>query len=220
MTSVVGVIPVDAFIFDLDGTLIDSKLDLAHAVNAALTTAGRRGKPVEEIAGYIGDGVRNLLMRSLETEEPEAIEGALTVFRAHYREHCLDHTRLYPGVRETLEHFRDKAQAVVSNKPEEFSRMIIDQLGLGARIAVVIGGGSTPALKPDPAPVRLALERLGKLPQRAVLVGDGITDIEAGRRAGMRTCAVTYGLGDASALALAEPDHIVHRFAQLCDLFE
>ena len=220
-------IPVGAFIFDLDGTLIDPRLDLAGAVNAALAAAGRRPLPVERIAAYVGDGVHKLLARAFdlpaEADRPEALAGplagALAVFRAHYREHCLDHTRLYPGVLETLDHFRDKAHAVVSNKPEDFSRLIVDRLGLGRYIRVVVGGGSAPALKPDPAPVRLALERLEVDAARAVMVGDGLTDLEAGRRAGLRTCAVVYGIGDPSVLAGAHPDHLLRTFAELRDLF-
>lgn len=227
-------IPVGAFIFDLDGTLIDPRVDLAGAVNAALAAAGRPRQPVERIATYVGDGVHMLLARAFELEDaaspaahaaplvdPHAapLAGALAVFRAHYREHCLDHTRLYPGVLETLDHFRDKAHAVVSNKPEDFSRLIIDRLGLGRHIRIVVGGGSAPALKPDPAPVRLALERLGVDATGAVMVGDGLTDLEAGRRAGLRTCAVAYGIGDPRVLAGAHPDHLIGAFAELCDLF-
>lgn len=141
MTNVARVISVDAFVFDLDGTLIDSRIDLAHAVNAALTAADRPPKPADVIAGFIGDGVQNLLARSFETDDSEVITSALHVFRDHYRQHLLDHTRLYPGVLETLDHFRHKAHAVVSNKSEDFSRLIIEGLGLGSRIVVVVGGG-------------------------------------------------------------------------------
>jgi phosphoglycolate phosphatase len=213
------VISIDALVFDLDGTLIDSRIDLAHAVNAALAAADRPLKPPEQIAGFIGDGVERLLARSFETDDAKVIGDALQVFRAHYRQHHLDHTRLYPGVMETIDHFRHKALAVVSNKSEEFSRLIIDGLGLGSRIAVVVGGGSAAALKPDPAPVHLALERLRVAPARAVMVGDGATDIEAGRRAGMRTCAVTYGLGVLESLIHSHPDHLLDRFEELRDLF-
>jgi phosphoglycolate phosphatase len=219
MTNVARVISIDAFVFDLDGTLIDSRIDLAHAVNAALAAADRPPKSSQLIAGFIGDGVENLLARSFETDDSGVIASALQVFSAHYRQHHLDHTRLYPGVIETLDHFRHKAHAVVSNKSEDFSRLIIEGLGLGSRIAVVVGGGSAAALKPDPAPVQLALERLGVAAARAVMVGDGATDIEAGRRAGLRTCAVTYGLGDPQLLARAHPDHLLDRIEELRDLF-
>jgi phosphoglycolate phosphatase len=218
-TNVADVIPIDGFVFDLDGTLIDSRVDLAQAVNAALAAADQPPKPVDQIVGYIGDGVHKLLARSFETDDAEVIAGAHQVFSSHYREHCLDHTRLYPGVVEIFDHFRHKRHAVVSNKSESFSRLIIDGLGLGPRIAVVVGGGSAAALKPDPAPVLLALDRLVVAPAQAVMVGDGVTDIDAGRRAGLRTCAVTYGFGDPERLASARPDHLIHRLQELRDLF-
>jgi phosphoglycolate phosphatase len=216
------VIAIDAFLFDLDGTLIDSRLDLAAAVNAALTAQGRPPKPAGLITTYVGDGVARLMARSFESEDPAVLAPATEAFRAHYRAHCLDQTRLYPDVRSTLDHYSDKRFAVVSNKPEDFSRLIVAGIGLGDRITVVVGGGSLPpgaALKPDPAPVQLALARLGVEPASAVLVGDGTTDIEAGRRAGVRTCAVTYGFTNPETLAAARPDHLIHRFAELRDLF-
>jgi phosphoglycolate phosphatase len=213
------VIPIDAFIFDLDGTLIDSSADIAHSVNAALRAAGRSSQPIEVVSRHVGDGLEKLLQRSFETSDPETIGAAILAFRAHYREHCLDHTRPFPGVIETLDHFDDKALAVVSNKPESFARQIIEGLTLDGRIPVVLGADSAGRLKPDPAPVLAALERLGVGPARAVMVGDGLTDILAGQRAGLRTCAVTYGLGDIEVLAGARPDHLLHRFSELQELF-
>jgi phosphoglycolate phosphatase len=213
------VIPIDALVYDLDGTLIDSKVDLAIAVNAALTEAGRAPKSVEVIAATIGDGARAMLERSFEDTSPALIEHALQVFRAHYRAHCLDHTRLYPGVRATLEHFRAKGQAVVSNKPDDFTRMIVDGLGIAPLIPVVIGGSAARALKPDPAPIAAALAALGVAPGRAVMVGDGLPDLEAGRRAGTRTCAVTYGLGTRAVLAAGNPDYWIEEFGALKGLF-
>jgi phosphoglycolate phosphatase len=213
------VIPIDALVYDLDGTLIDSRIDIAHAVNAALADAGRAAKPIELIATYIGDGVETMLARSFEDPPPEVLARALTAYRAHYRRHCLDHTRLYPGVRATLEHFREKGQAVVSNKPEDFTRLILSGLGLDPLLPVIVGGDSTAALKPDPTPVLAALAGLGVPGERAVMVGDGLTDLDAGRRAGLRTCAVTYGLGDPATLAAARPDHLIASFSELATLF-
>lgn len=212
-------ISIDALIYDLDGTLIDSKLDLAISVNAALTAAGRAPKPVDLIASYVGDGVHVMLARAFEDATPEILADALRCYRAHYRQHCLDNTRLYPGVRSTLEHFRRKRQAVVSNKTADFSRLILTGLGLADLLSVVIGGDTAGALKPDPAPVRAALAELGVGASRAVMVGDGTTDLEAGRRAGTRTCAVTYGLGERAALAEGRPDHWIDDFPSLQEIF-
>jgi phosphoglycolate phosphatase len=170
----------------------------------------------------VGDGVAKLMARAIESEAPALLAAGTAAFRAHYGAHCLEATTLYPGVRATLDRLRGKRLAVVSNKPADFSAQIVTGIGLGDLIDVVIGGGSLPAgapLKPDPGPVRLALERLAVPAARAVLVGDGVTDIEAGRRAGVRTCAVTYGFTSAELLAAARPDHMIHHFADLCALF-
>ncbi|HWN81482.1 MAG TPA: HAD-IA family hydrolase [Candidatus Udaeobacter sp.] len=212
-------IAIDALIYDLDGTLIDSQLDLAHSVNAALADAGRPPKPVAQVASYVGDGVAVMLERAFEDATPVELMRALAVYRAHYRAHCLDHTRLYPGVRSTLEHFRHKRQAVVSNKPADFSRLIVAGLGLSEVLPVVIGGDTAGALKPDPAPVRAALAALGVGPHQAVMVGDGLTDLEAGRRAGLRTCAATYGLNERAVLAGGQPDYWINEFSALERLF-
>ena len=212
-------IPIDALVYDLDGTLIDSRLDLAISVNAALADAGRAPKPVELIATYVGDGIHVMLQRSFEDATPAVLERALQIYRAHYRAHCLDHTRLYPGVRSTLEYFRHKRQAVVSNKPADFSRLIVVGLGLEDLLPVVIGGDTAGALKPDPAPVQAALAALAVGAGQAVMVGDGLTDLEAGRRAGTRTCAVTYGLGEREVLAEGRPDYWIEDFPALRQLF-
>jgi phosphoglycolate phosphatase len=212
-------ITVDAFVYDLDGTLIEPRVDITAAVNAALAAAGRPPLGVERVVSFVGEGLRTLLVRAFGTRDPAVIDRAEAAYREHYRAHCLDHTHLYPGVLATLEHFRRKRHAVVSNKPADFSRAIVDGLGLGPHIPVVVGADAALALKPDPAPVRLALEQLGVQAGRAVMVGDGVTDIEAGRRAGLRTCAVTYGLGEGQALAAAHPDHLLARFDELRELF-
>jgi phosphoglycolate phosphatase len=212
-------IPIAALVYDLDGTLIDSRLDLAISVNAALADAGRAPKPVELIATYVGDGIHVMLQRSFEEATPAVLERALQIYRAHYRAHCLDNTRLYPGVRSTLEHFRHKRQAVVSNKSADFSRLIVARLGLEDLLPVVIGGDTAGALKPDPAPVQAALAALAVAAGQAVMVGDGLTDLEAGRRAGTRTCAVTYGLVEREVLAGGRPDYWIEDFSALRQLF-
>jgi phosphoglycolate phosphatase len=214
-----AVISIDALVYDLDGTLIDSKLDLALSVNAALADAGWPPKPVDLIATYVGDGIEVMLARAFEDASPAVLEHALQFYRAHYRAHCLDHTRLFPGVQATIEHFRPKGQAVVSNKPTSFTRLILHGLGLDAWLPVQIGGDAVGALKPDPAPVLAALAQLGVAAERAVMVGDGLTDLVAGRRAGLQTCAVTYGLSDRATLAAGRPDHWIDDFSALERLF-
>jgi phosphoglycolate phosphatase len=214
-----GRFPALAIIFDLDGTLIDSVPDLTRAVNVALTGIGRPPKQANEIAGYVGNGVRVLLERSFGEGTPEETLGkAQKLFEKHYEAHCLDHTRIYPGVKETLAHLASKPKAVVTNKPEGFTRKILEGLGLAGEFKIVLGGDSTPIRKPRPEPLWEAARRLGARPEDTLVVGDSPIDVKAGKAAGMMTCAVSYGLARREILESEKPDRVIDRFSQLKDI--
>ena len=155
---------MNLLIFDLDGTLIDSSLDLANAVNAALEHLGRPRLDNDLVTSYVGNGAPVLIRRALGDEASEAeAERALEFFLAYYREHMLDHTCLYPGVREAVDRFREagKRMAVLTNKPVRFSRDLIKGLGLGDHFFQVYGGNSFEQKKPDPAGVEPKRARPG-----------------------------------------------------------
>jgi len=187
----------NAIIFDLDGTLIDSRADLALAVNLTRADLGLPALPQTQVVSYVGEGVRSLLSRAIP-ELPDRLEEALAINQRHYRAHLLDRTVLYPGVAAALETFRQRGSRlmVVTNKPRAFTDLILDGLGIGPLMAAVVGGGDCPALKPDPAPLLLALEQAGAAIDGAWIAGDHFTDLEAGRRAGVRRCFCRYGFGD------------------------
>jgi phosphoglycolate phosphatase len=203
--------------FDLDGTLADTKADLATAVNLTFAELGVPALPVEVIAGYVGDGVRKLIAKTLGEQETPRYQSALQLFRRHYLEHLLDTTQFYPGMVELLERLsRDRKQrVVVTNKPMEYTGKIIDGLGARRYFDLVIGSDSTTRLKPDPQMVRTALQHSGAPPGRAVLVGDGVNDILAARAAGVRSCAVGYGLTPAEELQAAGPDYFCSGMTEL-----
>jgi len=184
-------------IFDLDGTLIDSRADLALAVNLTREELGLAPIPQAQVVGYVGEGVRLLLTRAIP-ERPDLLEQALAINQRHYRAHLLDQTRLYPGVAEALARFRQRGTPlmVVTNKPKAFTELILDGLGIAGCMAAVLGGGDCPGLKPDPEPLFLALERGGCGTAGSWMVGDHFTDLEAGRRAGLNRCFCRYGFGD------------------------
>ena len=186
-----------AVLLDLDGTLIDSRADLATGVNLTRQDLGLPPLPPALIAGYVGDGVRRLLTRALP-ECPECLEEALELNHRHYCDHLLDATRLYPGTLEALTRLAQAgwALAVVTNKPRPFTDLILAGLGVAPLLAAVVGGGDSPALKPDPAPLHQALEACGARPEHSWMVGDHCTDLEAGRRAGLQRCYCAYGFGD------------------------
>src|SRR5271169_6631809 len=187
---------VRALIFDLDGTLIDSKLDLALAVNAALAEMGRGPLPHEQIFSYVGQGAPSLIARALgdgATEE-DCLRG-LEFFIKYYSAHKLDHTVLYPGVREALDALKGMPMAVYTNKPVRVSRSIIQELGVAGHFRHVYGGNSFERKKPDPMGVESILREFGAAPAQVMIVGDSEVDVQTARNSGTWVCGVTYGFG-------------------------
>ena len=213
-------------IFDLDGTLIDSRLDLVHSVNAALRHIGRPALPDEVIASYVGDGAPILIQRALggETVDEATVRKGLEFFLAYYREHKLDHTTIYAGITEALAAIQNSGNgtprklAVLSNKPVGPSRKIVEALGLGPFFSQVYGGNSFSTKKPDPEGARKLLEEMSVKPDQAVIVGDSHTDVETGRNAGLWTIAVTYGFAP-HTLEDAGPDVVVDQPCELRNVF-
>jgi phosphoglycolate phosphatase len=206
---------VRALIFDLDGTLIDSKLDLALAVNAALAEMGRGPLPHEQIFSYVGQGAPSLIARALgdgATEE-DCLRG-LEFFIKYYSVHKLDNTVLYPGVRETLDALAGMPMAVLTNKPVGASRGILNGLGLSRHFRFVYGGNSFERKKPDPMGVEIILREFGASPAQSMVVGDSEIDVQTGRNAGSWVCGVTYGFGS-HRLAEYPPDILVDRLTEL-----
>lgn len=206
---------VKLLIFDLDGTLIDSGLDLALSVNAMRERMGLVPLPHQEIATYVGHGVATLMRRSLgEGATEEKIQQALEYFLAYYREHMLDNTVTYPGVREALEELKDRHLAVLTNKPVRFSELILEGLGISKHFRYVYGGNSFEQKKPDPVgAVKLMNEFQAPL-RETLIIGDSDTDVLTGRNAGIWTCGVTYGFGSYT-LENAPPDFKIDDLRQL-----
>ena len=185
-----------AFLFDLDGTLIDSKLDLVNSVNFMLREMQREVLPLATVASYIGYGAPRLVADALGPEAAEADrKRGLEIFLAHYGEHNLDATRAYPGVVEGLEALQDRPMAVLTNKPKKMSVDILEALGLLKYFRAVYGGDSFEKKKPDPAGALTILKDLGAQPQEAAMVGDSDVDIKTARNTGMLAIAVNYGFG-------------------------
>jgi phosphoglycolate phosphatase len=188
-------------IFDLDGTLIDSRLDLVHSVNAALRHIHRPELPEDVIASYVGDGAPILIQRALggEVVDEALVRKGLEYFLSYYREHKLDHTTVYHGIREALGAIQSsgngvpRKMAVLTNKPVNPSRAIVEALGLGSYFSQVYGGNSFSTKKPEPEGALKLLAETGVRPEQAAIVGDSHVDIRTGRNAGLWTVAVTYG---------------------------
>jgi phosphoglycolate phosphatase len=187
---------VQAIIFDLDGTLIDSKKDLVRSVNATLLEMKREQLPEERISSYIGSGAPSLVGRAMGEGTPkEECERALKYFLAHYEEHKLDSTVAYPGVAETLEQLAPMPMAVLTNKPIKISVRILEGLKLAKYFRPVYGGNSFETKKPDPLGTNTILQELGIEAVKALFVGDSEVDVQTARNAGTMAAAVNYGFG-------------------------
>jgi phosphoglycolate phosphatase len=210
---------VRVLIFDLDGTLIDSKLDLALSVNAMLEYMSRVPLAHETIYSLVGNGAPVLVRRSLtegaEGEVTDAdVDRGLAYFLSYYHTHMLDNTVAYPGVREGLDLLAGRAMAVLTNKPVNFSKGILDGLGLSRYFRFVYGGNSFERKKPDPIGVQVLLRDLDSSQQDAMMVGDSDVDVRTARNAGIWACGVTYGLG-LEGIRANPPDLLVDSLAEL-----
>ena len=206
---------IQLLIFDLDGTLIDSKLDLVLSVNATRERMGMGPLPAEVVSSYVGRGVTVLIRRSLgEAATEENVERATSIFLAYYREHMLDNTVTYDGVREALQELTAYKRAVLTNKPVNFSRAILDGLGIAHYFSYVYGGNSFERKKPDAVGVFKLMSDLNVDAAQTMIVGDSDTDVLTGRNAGVWTCGVTYGLAP-HTLKAAPPDVLLGDLREL-----
>lgn len=184
-------------VFDLDGTLVDSSVDLANAVNALLVELGRPPLPKRTIVGMVGEGANVLVRRaltaaSLDPDTPAALER----FLAHYDPHLLDHTRPYPGMVDVLETLDGRvAMAVLTNKPARATHLMLDGLGLQKYFRRIIGGDTSLGRKPAPAGLLHLAADAGVQPARVLMVGDSAIDLATARNAGTRICLARYGFG-------------------------
>ncbi|MDE0101325.1 MAG: HAD-IA family hydrolase [Bryobacterales bacterium] len=188
---------VKLLVFDLDGTLIDSTLDLALSVNATRANAGLGPLDVETISSYVGNGAKMLVRRALgPTARERDVQLGLAFFLRYYYVHMLDNTRLYDGVEEALSEWRrtGMTMAVLTNKPERFSRDLIAGLGLGGWFAKIYGGNSFATKKPDPYGLIRIMRELGSGPSETLMVGDSSVDVLTARNAGTRCAGVLYGI--------------------------
>ena len=204
-------------VFDLDGTLIDSREDIAAACNHALIAMGRAPLSVDAIAAFVGDGARMLVARALDAPpaSPE-VDEALALFHPFYESHPADHTTLMPGARELLDALGDRPLAIVTNKPRRTTIACLDALGVTSRFMAIRAAGDGP-LKPDPSGVASALASMRVGAAHAWMVGDGEQDVIAGRAAGCVTIGVRGGFQDAK-LEAAGPDMMVGSLLELITL--
>jgi len=207
-------------VFDLDGTLADTRQDLANAVNRSLQQLGRDQLTVEIIGSFVGDGLQKLMERSLSATGgiKDSLEAAVQAFQRHYQDHLLDTTTLYPGVAEALKAFKEQEMVVLTNKPRRYSLPILDHLGIAGHFKEVYGGDTFPVKKPDPFPLQEIMKRHSVEKNETLMIGDSLIDINAARAAGVLVCAVSYGFTPRETLAAVHPDFLVLDLRQIAEL--
>ena len=212
-------IAVDLIMFDLDGTLANTGRDLADAVNH--TRAHFDLEPLADalVYSHVGRGVEHLLRHSLPEGGADRFAEVMRVFLQRYEIHLLDRTVLYPNVYEALDYFHDKRRVVVSNKMRRLTVAVLRGLGVEKRFDAILGGDSASEKKPHPALLHEVMQRFQVPAASALMVGDGDTDVEAGKRAGVITCGAAYGLGNKDDLVAAKPDFLIDDLAELCRYF-
>jgi phosphoglycolate phosphatase len=204
---------VDLFIFDLDGTLADSKDDLKAAINHTLKSFGMNTLSDDEIKEVVGNGITRLFANITGKSEEEKYE-TIRTYIEYLESHLLETTTPFPGVIDTLTAI-GKKKALVTNKLERMANRVVTSLGLADHIDFIVGSDSTPKMKPDPAPIHLAVEKFKVAPEMTVMVGDTVDDVLSAKAAGVISCGVSYGFGRREDLEDAGADIIIESFPDL-----
>ena len=205
--------------FDLDGTLLDSRADLAAATNHVLRSFGLHEIPPRSVFALVGEGARRLVERALGPERADDVDEGVRRFLAYYGAHLLDASDLYPGVPQMLDMLIEArvTLSILSNKPEGMSRTILEGLHLTAYFQTVIGGDTLPTRKPDPGPLLHAAALLGVPVDRLLMIGDSVNDVLAARAAGSPVLVVPYGYNEGEPVQSLDADGIVPSLAAVVD---
>lgn len=205
-------------IYDLDGTLVDTSRDLTQSANHLRSQFGLPPLATAAVVQLVGRGMDRLVAGCLNTDEPDAIARGIDIYRAHYAQHLLDHSRLYPSAETLLQRFHDRIQSVITNKPEGLSCAILTGLGIADYFADIIGGDSGYPKKPDPASLQAVLAKHRVPPQEAVFIGDSDVDVRTGRQIGVETVLVDHGFADEEQRRASQADVRVKNFDELLKL--
>ena len=213
---------IELIIFDLDGTIVNSIFDISDGVNYVLTKIDRDNVSVSEVQGMIGSGVKKLIELALnDISDKDILAESLGLFQEYYSQNLITKTRPYDGVIKTLEQLSNFRKAIYSNKPQDLTDKVIEGLDLNSYFDMVQGADTSKyKTKPSPEGIHYILKRLNIEPKNTIMVGDSTHDILAGKRAGVRTCAVTYGYREKEILANESPDYLIHELPELLSILK
>ena len=207
---------VELIIFDLDGTLVDSKQDIINAINFMLKERSLPEKSDEKIIFYVGKGINELLVRSLGSQDTDVNNKGLALFKSYYKKHPADHAYLYKGVKETLKYFKNKQKAVITNRNHKSALNILKKMGIDTHFTQTIGDDNKLCLKPNKGQFDKLFDNLSvKKKDKIIMVGDMDVDIIAAKASGVLTCAVTYGFGKLDDIRKLKPDYIIDSISEL-----
>jgi len=210
---------IDLLIFDLDGTLVDSKEDIVNAVNFTLRQLGLDEKPYNKIASFIGTGVNDLIRKAIGEKKKNLFDEGVLIFEDYYKKQSAAKSKLYPHVEDILKHFKDKPMFVVTNRKRDMAQATLNSLKIGKYFKDIIGGDDESCLKPSVCSIDKVL-KCNKNNKRSMIVGDMDLDVLSGKKAGILTCAVTYGIGKKEDIVKAEPDYIIDDIVELKDIIK
>jgi phosphoglycolate phosphatase len=208
-------IEIDLLVFDLDGTLVDTKDIIIASINRTLVVLGKETKPHDEIAANIGEGVWNLIQKSLRPRDEEELSRAIAIFKNDYQQRAAAESKLFPKVIEVLDHFKDKIKVIVSNSFDDTVKVVVRARGIDKYFKLILGGSDRNCLKPSPCPLDRILNQFQVAKSRCLMVGDMAIDIDTGKQAGVHTCAVTYGIGKKKELLESGPEFIIDDLSDL-----
>ncbi|MHB8138292.1 MAG: HAD family hydrolase [Smithellaceae bacterium] len=211
---------VDLMIFDFDGTIADTGADLVASINYTLTSMRLDPRPPEEIISFVGDGVKQLIERSLGENHQVRLQEALDIFSGHYEKHLMDHTVLYPHVEDVLKYFNHKMKVILTNKRHYLTVAIARSLHIEKYFMEIVGADSTPFQKPDQRVVEYLLTKYNADPKKTVIIGDGVNDIAVAKNAGIASCAYLNGLGNRNTLLKMEADFYCESLMEINTLFQ
>jgi len=205
-------------LYDLDGTLVDTRRDIVNSVRYALKTLNGPELTDDEIKDCVGSGLHALIRKVFRTEDEKLADKGAKLYRAHYTKHMLDYSVLYPGAREVLEYFKDRKQAVITNKPSPFSQQILEGLGIAQFFIDVLTGDNGIPHKPDPGAIFHLMKETGAAKSEVLFIGDSLVDIETARNAGVEEVVIAQGFNTEATLIAARPNYLVKNCGELLRL--